>query len=95
MTDLTSEGLVVRRRESSDRHTTTSRVGRNGRGGSQPHQKVRRRIANYLSRPFGYLGTLVFTLVTIGALFLGWLNRKEGYLTAEEGLGYLLGIIGG
>ena len=37
---------------------------------------------------------LIFVLVTI-LIVVGWQNRNEYYLTAESGLGYALGIIGG
>jgi len=37
---------------------------------------------------FAYLGTAVL-------LYLGWINREELPIIAEEGLGYWLGIIGG
>jgi hypothetical protein len=34
-------------------------------------------------------------MVVAGALYFGWVIRDEGYITAESGLGYALGIIGG
>ncbi len=39
--------------------------------------------------------TLVFSLLVVAALVTGWLLREESYLTAEDGLGYILGIVGG
>ena len=36
-----------------------------------------------------------FTLAVIAALYFGWTARHEYLLTAESGLGYALGIIGG
>ncbi|MFA9420499.1 MAG: hypothetical protein ACERLB_10145 [Gammaproteobacteria bacterium] len=37
----------------------------------------------------------LFTLAVITALYLGWTIRNEYLITAESGLGYALGIIGG
>jgi len=37
----------------------------------------------------------VFGLIIIMLLTWGWMNKDENYLTAEEGLGYTLGIVGG
>ena len=42
-----------------------------------------------------YIGTLLYTLITITLLYLGWQNRDFSYLNAEYGTGYALGIIGG
>ncbi len=95
MTDLISGRLTVQRHDSSGTRAETVRPGRNDRRIGRPYKTVRKRIANYLSHPSGFLGTFTFSLVIIGAIFLGWQNRNEGYLTAEEGSGYLLGIIGG
>lgn len=40
------------------------------------------------------LQVLIFTLAAIAALVTGFLLRNEGYLSAENGTGYVLGIIG-
>ena len=40
-------------------------------------------------------GSWLFSLFVIAVLYYGWSIRDEGYLTAESGLGYALGIIGG
>ena len=37
----------------------------------------------------------LFSLFVIAVLYYGWSIRDEGHLTAESGLGYALGIIGG
>lgn len=39
--------------------------------------------------------TWLFALSIVGAIIFGWQYRDEYYLTAEHGLGYALGIIGG
>jgi len=41
------------------------------------------------------IGTLLFFAVTAFMLYQGWQARDVGYLTAEHGIGYALGIIGG
>ena len=40
------------------------------------------------------LGPVIFTLVTLAILYVGWTSDLENYITAESGLGYFLGIIG-
>lgn len=39
--------------------------------------------------------THVFSILVIISLIYGWLNRDSNYITAESGIGYALGIIGG
>jgi len=41
------------------------------------------------------LGAPLFFALVAAALYLGWSMRQRSYLTAEDGLGYALGIIGG
>ena len=41
------------------------------------------------------VGNWFLWIVVAGALYFGWVIRDEGYITAEAGLGYALGIIGG
>ncbi|MBI1425062.1 MAG: hypothetical protein GC149_16570 [Gammaproteobacteria bacterium] len=41
------------------------------------------------------LGTILFTFGVIAALVFGWENRADSYLSAADGWGYILGIIGG
>ncbi len=40
-------------------------------------------------------GAIIFTLVTLVILYWGWKADLENYITAESGLGYWLGIVGG
>ncbi len=42
-----------------------------------------------------HLGALVFFGTVILVLWMGWENRDYRYLTAKNGLGYALGIVGG
>jgi hypothetical protein len=39
--------------------------------------------------------TAVFYMLTVLTIYIGWQHRGNVYITAEEGLGYALGIIGG
>lgn len=47
-----------------------------------------------MARPFLQLGLLLFASAISGVLLLAWMERDEGYLTAESGVGYWLGIVG-
>ena len=49
----------------------------------------------YLSAPFVFLRANLFTLSVIAVLLFGWNNRDDNYLSAENGAGYILGIVGG
>lgn len=44
--------------------------------------------------PFGRLVGWLFILTVTGALAFGWSMRDTGYLSAEEGAGYWLGVAG-
>ena len=76
-------------------------AGRPARGASPRANGGPRRIAvnaaafsHYFSKTMSGLGTLLFTAVVIAALYLGWTNRDEEYISADTGLGYWLGIVG-
>jgi hypothetical protein len=47
------------------------------------------------SRSISISITLLFSLAVISALYFGWTIRDEYFLSAEQGLGYALGIVGG
>ena len=49
----------------------------------------------YLSAPFTFLRTNLFTLGVIAVLLFGWNHRDDNSLSAENGAGYILGITGG
>lgn len=51
--------------------------------------KNRIQMRNILSMELPFLTTLVLAI-----LFYAWLQRKEGHITAETGIGYYLGITG-
>lgn len=46
-------------------------------------------------RTFHHLSVIAFAVGVLAVLAVGWLNRDDSLLTAEEGLGYMLGIVGG
>jgi hypothetical protein len=78
-----------------------AQASRRGRSGSTPARGNSRRVfinatsfSHYFARPLLGLGPVIFASAVIAALYLGWVNRDEGYITAESGLGYWLGIIG-
>ncbi|MFQ5469525.1 MAG: hypothetical protein ACE5EH_04370 [Gammaproteobacteria bacterium] len=64
-------------------------------GKAETQTKAKDHIANLHPSLMGRLGVMLFTLMVSFMLYSGWQNREETYLTAEEGLGYALGIIGG
>jgi hypothetical protein len=49
---------------------------------------------HYLKRPILQLGPLLFGAAVIATIIFAWIERDEGHLTAEKGLGYWLGISG-
>ena len=50
---------------------------------------------NWITAPFQILRDHLFTISVIAVLLFGWANRGDNYLSAENGTGYALGIIGG
>lgn len=66
----------------------------------QPRRRFRlgaatARFAHYLSRPFFDFGPVLFGGIVLAGLYASWLQRNEGHLTPESGVGYWLGITGG
>lgn len=64
----------------------------------RPRQAKRRPLSQLVAKyvhPSGNRFTLVYSVVLFSALYLGWRVRAERYLSAEEGTGYALGIVGG
>ena len=51
-------------------------------------------LSSYRSRAILQLAPLVFAAAVIATIVIAWINRNEGYLTAETGAGYWLGIAG-
>ena len=50
---------------------------------------------NRIGKTIRFIFNHLFTVVIIGLLLYGWSRRDSNYITAESGIGYLLGIIGG
>lgn len=53
------------------------------------------RVSKLHTAPKRQRGVVLFTIVVGAALYYGWQSKVEQHLTAESGLGYLLGIVGG
>ncbi len=51
-------------------------------------------FSHYFSKTLSGAGTLLFAAARIAALYLGWVNRDDEYISADTGLGYWLGIVG-
>jgi hypothetical protein len=52
-------------------------------------------IQRLLSNPFQFLRSNLLLLSTAVVLLYGWTLRDDNYLSAEDGAGYILGIVGG
>lgn len=74
--------------------TDPSAVGESARG-APPHADRASRAEDLFAAPTRQRGLLIVLLIVGAALYLGWQSRSEQHLTAESGLGYLLGIVGG
>lgn len=53
------------------------------------------RLKHFLLKPFKFLYSHLFIISLTAIIIYGWLKRDNNYLTAESGVGYSLGIIGG
>jgi hypothetical protein len=60
-----------------------------------PASSLRSRFAHYLTRPLLGGAPILFAAAVAVVLGFAFLNRHEGHLTAETGVGYWLGIVGG
>ena len=54
-----------------------------------------KKTLKYISTPFQFIYRNLFTFSIIAVLLFGWAHRDDNYLSAENGAGYALGIIGG
>ena len=52
-------------------------------------------VFKLITASFRFLREHAFTISVIAALLFGWANRDDNYLSAENGTGYALGIVGG
>lgn len=61
---------------------------------AQSHTGPSSSLSHYVTRPILHAAPLLFACAVTTLLIAAWLNRDEGYLNAESGTGYWLGIIG-
>lgn len=73
---------------------TTAADPRAGRTRERAPASATKSLAHYLTRPLLATGPLIFGASVCAMLVTAWLQRHEGYLTAESGIGYWLGIAG-
>jgi hypothetical protein len=52
-------------------------------------------LKQLIFNPFQQIPKHLFNIGLIAALYFGWMRRDDNYLSAETGLGYTLGIVGG
>ena len=52
-------------------------------------------LKQLIFNPFQQMSKHLFNFGLIAALYFGWMRRDDNYLSAETGLGYTLGIVGG
>jgi hypothetical protein len=64
------------------------------RNSSKPTSPHSNRFAPNATRPFSRLAPAAFASATAATLVFAWIEREEGYLTADSGTGYWLGIAG-
>lgn len=43
----------------------------------------------------GHVATYIFSILIVFVVLFGWRNHEDSYLSPTDGLGYLLGIVGG
>ena len=59
------------------------------------HASQQKNALKFVFASFQFLREHLFTIGVIAVLLFGWSNRDDNYLSAENGTGYALGIIGG
>ena len=91
MSDIVSGDLRTRHRSMATRGTEGRPLPQERSPLTRP---APRKVANYSKQSLQSVGTLAFSIAVAVLLLIGWQNRHENYLTAEEGLGYYLGISG-
>ena len=52
-------------------------------------------LTQLIKTPFVFLRDHLYTISVITVLLIGWSRRDDNYLSAENGAGYILGIVGG
>ncbi len=76
-------------------NTNTIERGQPARELQNTSERSAKALFESIKAPFVFLHNHLFTLSTIAILLLGWSRRDDNYLSAENGAGYALGIIGG
>jgi hypothetical protein len=61
----------------------------------QTLKKARARQLDLYSAKASRIGSSIFMLLVAVAITIGWLQRGEELITAKEGVGYIIGIVGG
>lgn len=69
--------------------------GSNTLNKNQPPASNADNSSSTLRQKANSLGTLIFFLLVMAALVEGWQLRDDNVITAESGIGYILGIAGG
>lgn len=72
------------------------RSSREAKPRKPPATAVRKTVNldHYVSRAFLQIGPVVYVSVIVAVLAFAWIERNEGYLAADSGAGYWLGIAG-
>ena len=52
-------------------------------------------LTQIIKAPIAFLHEHLFSISVISILLYGWSRRDDNYLSAENGAGYILGIVGG
>ncbi len=94
MTESTSSRLRVDARVPFPRRDRPPGSGRSPSARPLARRPAPSELAHYLWRPWRQATPLIFGAALAATLVAGWLNRNEGHLTPESGLGYWLGILG-
>lgn len=76
-------------------NTNTIESGQPARELQNTSERSANTLFELIKAPFIFLHNHLFTVSTIAILLFGWSRRDDNYLSAENGAGYALGIIGG
>jgi len=80
---------------SNPSHTTRPSLPQESTPTKATHQPARSTPNKKRSTSRLSIQTILFVITTVVALIFGWHYREFSYITAESGIGYSLGIIGG
>lgn len=91
---MTGRAVSQLRADFGPSRAPTNRVAARATAAGTHHQGAASRFAHYLRHPRERILPVAFGTALIMLLVVGWINRNEGHLTPEHGLGYWLGIVG-